>query len=186
MRFSPPASLAPSFNLEKEAKLIDFIAHYVGSECLLVARSPQSPVVKALSAISKTLPGAITIRAIFTTLASETDLKDAAAAPVFAGPASYRLLADPRCLDAHEQLVLDGSAVWLGDCMRRDPVKRDAFEIYSAVNDFTARNSRKSFESLWAKAQPVNEQVAVVPRTAGGEFPVLAEAQIEHPLRPRA
>ena len=41
----------------------------------------------------------------------------------------FRVLGDPRFGAAHEQLVV-GTHVWTGDCLRRDPNKRDAFEVY--------------------------------------------------------
>jgi hypothetical protein len=37
---------------------------------------------------------------------------------------------DPRLIEAHEQLVLGAQTCWIGDSMRRDPTKCDAFESY--------------------------------------------------------
>ena len=63
-----------------------------------------------------------------------------------------RFLTDARMLEAHEQLVLGPATVWIGDCMRRDPSKRDAFETYCDLNVPTARSARRSFERMWSMA----------------------------------
>ena len=49
----------------------------------------------------------------------------------------------------HEQLVLGPAASWVGDCMRRDPMKRDAYECYAADCSKTAGWARTSFDRFW-------------------------------------
>ena len=46
-------------------------------------------------------------------------------------PAEIRWAKNPRMLDAHEQLVIGPNSTWMGDCMRRDPTKRDAFQSFN-------------------------------------------------------
>ena len=36
----------------------------------------------------------------------------------------------PRLIEAHEQLVLGPQTCWIGDSMRREPAKCDAYETY--------------------------------------------------------
>lgn len=96
----------------------------------LIARSPESPVAQALMAAPQSLFVFGAPRIIF------TRLHDAGTIPALPEVMSqsidrqFRLLADPRFLDAHEQLVLATDCCWIGDCMRRDPMKRDAFEKF--------------------------------------------------------
>ncbi len=40
-----------------------------------------------------------------------------------------RVANDRRLFDAHEQLVLSAKDTWTGDCMRRDPTKRDSLRV---------------------------------------------------------
>jgi hypothetical protein len=186
MPFTPPDNLALAFNLEKEARIIDFIATHATRECRLLARSPQSPVVKALSSVSARLVNPLALRVIFTRFASDADLKDSTSPPLFSGEVQYRMLGDVRYLDAHEQLILDDSALWVGDCMRRDPVKRDSFESFSVSDPVSLRNARISFERLWSAGQGVHERLAVLSHdVAGALFPVAGDIQPEPKLRPR-
>ena len=62
---------------------------------------------------------------------------------------------DVRLLDAHEQLILGPSSVWVGDCMRRDPAKRDAYECYARDSYDTAIWAKRSFDRVWTRARPV-------------------------------
>lgn len=66
-----------------------------------------------------------------------------------------RVLRDQRFAAAHEQLVLNDGRVWIGDCMRRDPSKRDAFEMFHDGNNGAEQNATASFNRLWAHAKPV-------------------------------
>ena len=66
----------------------------------------------------------------------------------------FRVLGDPRFGAAHEQLVV-GTHVWTGDCLRRDPNKRDAFEVYHSGDATIRLYAAASFEKLWAAARPI-------------------------------
>jgi hypothetical protein len=127
--------------------------HVAGGCYLLVARSPDSPVAQALRAHAVRLSSmGIRVRAIF----SEVDQTNAAhlLAP-FSMPSECRLARDPRLLAAHEQLSLTPTCTWVGDCMRRDPGKRDALERYAANCAQTGAHASRSFESLWRATVPL-------------------------------
>ncbi len=94
----------------------------------------------------------IRVRAIF----SEVDQSNPAQlmAP-FSMPSECRLARDPRLLAAHEQLSLSPTCTWVGDCMRREPGKRDALERYAANCAQTGAHASRSFESLWRATAPL-------------------------------
>ena len=141
MSIETPSLLHGLSIAEKVSKLSAFIGadldsrsthgmHAAGGCYLLIARSPDSPVAEALRSHAARLAAmGIRVRAIF----SEVDY----AKPVhlmapFSVPSECRLARDPRLLAAHEQLVLTPTCSWVGDCMRRDPGKRDALERFAA------------------------------------------------------
>ena len=66
-------------------------------------------------------------------------------------------MSDIRLLDAHEQLVLDAATAWVGDCMRRDPSRRDTYEFYSNC-PVTARHAVCSFAQMWRTANSVGSR----------------------------
>jgi hypothetical protein len=145
---------------EKVAKLSAFIAadldaraqhdlHTAGSY-LLIARSPRSPVVQALRANARQLAAAnISVRAIF----CEAPPAEAKSAP-FGLPGECRIANDARLLDAHEQLVLAPDRSWIGDCMRREPTKRDTYERFAENSADVAAFATRSFERLWRSSSP--------------------------------
>jgi hypothetical protein len=99
----------------------------------------------------------IRVRAIFTSIADDGrigDWRGAQTALPFAR--EVRWASHPRITEAHEQLVVAGAACWIGDCMRRDPTKRDAFEQYRADDEAASRVAARSFEHLWRIAQPLS------------------------------
>jgi len=168
---------------EKIAKLSDFIAsdldsrtahglHAAGGRYLLVARSVDSPVAQALCVHAARLSvSGIRVKVIF----SEADNAAKLPAP-FALPSECRLARDPRLLAAHEQLVLAPTCAWTGDCMRRDPAKRDALERFAPNCAETATMAARSFEKLWKAALPFESiprlsaaLASHVPEFTGGE-----------------
>lgn len=184
---------------EKEARLTEFIRQFLaaascgvttaGSELLLVARSPRSPVVRALRALAdERCRAGLGIRIVLLEAGNPAQpglLPDALGGPV-------RLLCDLRALEAHEQLVLGPATVWIGDCMRREPDTRDAFEAYAEACPLTAGWARSSFLALWRRADPpevelpdapVAEPQAVVSESAlpvASETPVGPTASTRH------
>lgn len=160
---------APRMNVvrkeDKEARLKDFIRKDISARKAsagaahpevyrLIALSIESPVAKALAALSGELVEAgIVIEAIFAKPAGLT--ADTAVSTFEAAAGGVRCAADVRLLDAHEQLILGPDTVWVGDCMRRDPGKRDAYECYADASAEASQWALRSFRRLWNQAQPV-------------------------------
>lgn len=164
MSIETPSQLHGLSIAEKVSKLGAFIGedldarsahalHVAGGCYLLIARSPESPVAQALRAHAGRLSDmGIRIRAIF----SEVDQSNPAhLMPPFAMPSECRLARDPRLLAAHEQLSLTPTCTWVGDCMRREPGKRDALERYAPNCAQTGAHAARSFESLWRATVPL-------------------------------
>ncbi len=141
MRLPSPPRIVVVSREDKEAKLKAFIAEAIasrretaidgfGEAFTLVARAPDSPVAQALLAIAPEITAAnIAIRVVlFETEPMSEDTINTSLLDV--GAIEVRMLTDQRFTSAHEQLVLGAGRVWIGDCMRRDPAKRDAFEMY--------------------------------------------------------
>lgn len=154
---------------DKETKLKAFIAAVVAQaaasgssandDMLLIARSIESPVVKAVTALVQ--DGTITspVRTILAIVAGGTSGPTIETLLSAARANGARVVRDQRLFDAHEQLVFGPAASWIGDCMRRDPMKRDAYECYAADCSKTAGWARLSFERLWAACEPMVEDI---------------------------
>ena len=181
MSIESPSLLHGLSIAEKVSKLSAFVGedldarsahgmHVAGGCYLLIARSPDSPVAEALRSHAARLAAlGLRVRAIF----SEVD----SAKPVhlmapFSVPSECRLARDPRLLAAHEQLTLTPTCTWVGDCMRRDPGKRDALERFAANCAQTGAHATRSFEGLWRVTVPV---FAMPPITAAlAQMPEIA------------
>lgn len=175
---------------EKEARARQLIetslakrAHGTAGEAapvfLLVARSAESPVVRAIATLAADIRAAgIEVMAVL----CQHEAGDAASTLLAAGH-QLRILSDARFLEAHEQLVLGGSAVWIGDCMRRDPVRRDAWECHAEDATEIADWAHTSFLRLWRMATAIEAPVAdlTVPDRGGGVMAVPA-GESETPL----
>lgn len=131
----------------------------VGSASVLaVARSADSPVVRALVALKSALETSkthVTVRLVI----SEDDIPldpflAGSTEPSGACRCEVRVVRDPRLRDAHEQLVVGGASVWFGDSLRRDIHRRDLFEQYLADAPEAARAAGQSFQQLWMRAEP--------------------------------
>jgi hypothetical protein len=134
----------------------EFAAGEAERTCLLLARSPESPVARVIAEFAQDRRVQLPIRAIFTTLEASAASGSPGLSALPAFVAEIRLARDPRLLDAHEQLVLGSRTSWIGDCMRRDPLKRDAYEAYSADGRGKALRAVASFERMWRVAAPVS------------------------------
>lgn len=180
MRFATPRLLTCGRE-EREAKLKDFIVKDMASRSAagpaftytLIARGPDSPVARAAASLAGDFAAAnVTLRAVLLDLDTMT-LEAGRPSVLDMDNADIRLLTDVRFNAAHEQFVLNATDVWLGDCMRRDPTKRDAFEIFHESNAQAAQHAAKSFEKLWASAQPVRRVRPIAPElmyvSQGGE-----------------
>ncbi len=147
---------------DKETRLKAFILNHLTSPgavharqpWTVVARSMESPVILVLSALSADIRTAgVTVSLLF----AQADPSACVSAidPVIGLAHEVRHTKDVRLLDAHEQLRLDSTTCWVGDCMRREPAKRDAYECYATSCTDTANWSAKAFERLWAFGEPV-------------------------------
>jgi hypothetical protein len=123
----------------------------------LVARSPNSPVACAVADLSAAIATAgYAVNVVFSTLDAEAPAADwrvIGESPSCLG--ELRVARNPRLADAHEQLVLSDNVCWIGDSMRRDPSKRDAFEVYATGYAATVQLAATSFSRLWAVCAPV-------------------------------
>lgn len=162
MRPTLPPPHDPQQPDDRQQRLEDFITTALAGtpgqrpdDLLIVARSPASLVARAVFAQSAHLAArAIGARFVFASspaLASG-ETWQMAFDPGFAH--EIRLVANPRFLAAHEQLVIGESAVWYGDSMRRDPDKRDAFSSWSHDAAESLR-ARQTFARLWRGAEPL-------------------------------
>ncbi len=178
MRPTPSPRMNVVRKEEKEARLKEFIlkniseragqAAATGSDARyqLIALSAESPVAKALASLKDELSAAgIGVDMLVVRTGAVSGCGSAITAD---GHNSLRSLADARLLDAHEQLVLGAETVWIGDCMRRDPAKRDAYECYAEGSVEIAAWALRSFERLWAQAEP-----AVISTEAQPQQPAL-------------
>ena len=184
MSLETPSLLHGLSVAEKVSKLSAFIGndldtrsmhgiHVAGGCYLLIARSPDSPVAQALRSHAARLSTlGIRVRTIF----SEVDSSNPAhlMAP-FSVPSESRLARDPRLLAAHEQLTLTTTCTWVGDCMRRDPGKRDALERFAADCVQTGAHAIRSFESLWRATVPVFAMPAITAALA--QMPEMASVE---------
>jgi hypothetical protein len=162
MRIASPSRLMMVARTDKEARLKDFIGEGLAphaedpardNDVTLFVRNPDSPVARGLyAAWSEGHAENARIRILI----CDTNCEEPAAASLLdiAG-AEIRVLADPSFGPAHEQLVVARGHVWIGDCLRRDPTKRDAFELYHP-NDVEKRVfASASFEKLWVRGRPL-------------------------------
>lgn len=165
MRLDTPSRFMTDSRTEKESKLTSFVSDgLVDSESdrliTLVARGTDSPVAAALAAVllnakSQTIA---TVRVVLFDIDSVVEDHAVSSILDIAG-AEFRVLPDSRFAAAHEQLVIGSSRAWLGDCMRRDPSKRDAFEIFHDHNATAIAHATGSFTKLWASAKPLKRSV---------------------------
>lgn len=144
---------------EKEVKLTQFVLSEIAAgrvsvdgQWSVIALSMKSPVISALRRVVNDLGASnLRINVILTGRGKHTiadGFETIEALSVRTGQSSH-------LLDAHEQLVLGDVSSWTGDCMRRDPMERDAFETFAANNTELAAWGRKSFARLWSGAEPI-------------------------------
>ena len=137
MSVRPPLRVSVTRHGEKEQKLKEFVGRHLAesdigagsqaSQILVVARSLHSPLVKALTALADEIAAVrLTVRLILAHFDQEPE--DWGRNIAFAH--ELRWAKHPRLIEAHEQLVLSPEICWIGDCMRRDPAKCDAYESF--------------------------------------------------------
>jgi hypothetical protein len=124
---------------------------------LVVARSVDSPVVKALLSLGQEINAAgLSIRLILAQLEHE-HLPETWDRDLAGLACEVRWARRPRLIEAHEQLVVGPETCWIGDCMRRDPAKCDAFENYIEDCGEAAGCATVSFERLWGISEPLRQ-----------------------------
>ena len=159
---------------EKQARIDQFLGYYLDRlfadwcdqpeqrKITLIARSPASPVARALIANADDLRAAGSqLRLLFAKLEPREALGDwfdfalSCRESEAGAKLEIRHIANPAMIDAHEQLVLGVEMSWTGDAMRRDPLSRDTIEVYDPCCDRTARESNLSFAGIWERSRPV-------------------------------
>jgi hypothetical protein len=166
MRLRPPLRMSVMRRGEKEQRLGEFIATCLAeargvspcprSEVLLIARSVESPVVKALAAHAAGLAaGSFSVRMIVAQVDAETMPRGWALSDTVDVECEVRWARKPRLIEAHEQLVLGPETCWIGDSMRREPAKCDAYETFVEDCANTTAGAIVSFERLWKTSEPL-------------------------------
>lgn len=185
---------APQLSLvkreEKEPKLTGLIrdhlrqmsAHANGipgaATCLLIARSADSPVAKTvLSHGAQASLRGFAVRAIFAFIGTTETVRIAEACRASDWALQVRWARDLRLLEAHEQLVLGPATSWIGDSMRRDPLSRDACELFAPDNPATAERATLFFNRLWQISEPIFERQVF-------EMGDAADPALTPPMRP--
>jgi hypothetical protein len=195
MRFTPPLRASVTRHGEKEQKLREFVRHRIGrradavkspsapgAQLMIVARSVDSPVVKAVFSLADELSlGGLCVRLILAQLEGE-GLPEEWGTGALAFGYEIRWARHPRLIEAHEQLVIDPLTCWIGDCMRRDPAKCDAFESFVEDCGEAAGCAMVSFERLWVASEPVARAM----RTPAGSPAPQAIAGLDAPPQPTA
>jgi hypothetical protein len=187
MRIASPSRLMTMSRTDKEARLKDFIGEALAASretsapdasITLFVRNPDSPVARALNAaLSEGGAEAARIRILI----CDTNADEPSTPSLLDNPdVEFRVLADPNFAPAHEQLTIGHAHVWIGDCLRRDPTKRDAFELYHPNDLAIGVFATASFEKLWARGRPLK-----LPRLSPEMIAAQTDDQIEQLLNPR-
>jgi hypothetical protein len=150
---------------EKEQRLGEFISEHLAEarsvrpqpnlEILLIARSVESPVVRAVAGLAPEIAAAgYSLRMIVAQADREALPPGWVLSEAVEVDCEVRWARKPRLIEAHEQLVLGPQTCWLGDTMRRDPAKCDAYETFIDACTETAGSASVSFERLWQASEP--------------------------------
>jgi len=162
---------------DKGSKLEAFIRGYMKSvsgadlsadiiPCLLVARSVESPVIEALSAVTREIGcERVQVLAVLALVGPNEAAHFSREKPLL-HMCGVRWARDIRLHDAHEQLVLGDKASWMGDSMRREPGKHDSYEWYAPNCPTAAHWARVAFERLWAASPPVSQSCSKARKVA--------------------
>jgi hypothetical protein len=170
MRLRPPLRVNVTRHEDKEQKLQEFLSHHLARQSqggdagrathiLIVARSLESPVVRAIASLKDEISGAsLSVRLILAHADSGSQPEDWGRRVTFTH--EIRWARRPRLVEAHEQMVVDPETCWIGDCMRRDPAKCDAYESFVEGCGEAAGCATVSFERLWQASEPLVSQTA--------------------------
>ena len=159
-------------HLEKQENLTRFVGYYLDRTSVtestdgrvrhgsLIARSPSSPVARALLASANELKSLhISLEVAFARLEPAELMADwialGRAEPGHHPTVLFRWASRAPLLEAHEQLVLGLNMSWTGDCMRREPETRDAYELFDTFHAESAARATQSFRAIWNACQPL-------------------------------
>ncbi len=127
----------------------------------VIARSPRSPVILTLQSLSQELHSRqIKPRVVLSDIEPVRALHCAwnVISELSQGCEHGELIrwnSSHSVLEAHEQMVLGQRMCWTGDAMRREPGKRDAFDMFVTDIPQICRLGVHSFSAMWRLAQPV-------------------------------
>lgn len=130
-------------------------------QVLIVARSPASPVILAMRALADEFCSRqVTIKLVFSDVDPERALQSAwsVISDLSKGRDHSDLVkwaSSPGILEAHEQMILGSQMCWLGDAMRREPGRRDGFDLFSNNAPADSARAIKSFSAIWNFATPL-------------------------------
>lgn len=167
MTLTPIFKSARQFAGERQERLAAFIDEvaqddFGNAPLTIIARSTTSPVVQAVAEFARR--SGRPVKVVF--LEIDAIAEDQAEHSILDLPTGeFRVLNDARFGAAHEQLTLDQDRVWIGDCMRRDPAKRDAFEIYHECHPLAHREASASFARVWNAAKPLAKRIRSIALT---------------------
>ena len=185
MRLKPPSGIKVIKKEDKEASLRAFIlndidARYRGEifdspNYLLLARCWNSPVISAIIGLQDQIAAAgISVRTIVSAINTFESHALFSSAGAYFAAGGLRIATDTRLFDAHEQLVLNSKACWIGDVIRREPAKRDAYEQFSNNDAMAVHWARLAFERIWVSS--------VDARPCGRSAHALTPAELERQL----
>ena len=172
MRLRPPPRMSVTRRGDKEQRLSEFVGEHLaearhsgrqpGNEVLVVARSVESPVVRAVSSLAGEIVAAgYSVRLIIAQADRQSLPRGWSLSDAVEVDCEVRWAKKPRLIEAHEQLVLGPETCWIGDSMRREPSKCDAYETYVDTCAATAGSATVSFERLWGASEPLLARSAV-------------------------
>ncbi len=182
--YNPAASKLDQYQA-KTSEIAAFVSNQVAylsdqaqatSELLVIAGASQNPVVSAVrAAVSEGGPLGLKLKLILATM-PETDFANEMTA---LAPLEVRVTSSQDLRHAHEQLVIGDGATWIGDCMRRDPTKRDALQSFNTSCEDTIRWARISFDRIWDVSQPILEIESHTPRrTLSGRAAMIVQSSV--------
>jgi hypothetical protein len=122
----------------------------------------ESPVVRAIAALAAEVVAAgYAVRLIVAQTDADTMPRGWTLSDTVEVDCEVRWARKPRLIEAHEQLVLGPETCWIGDSMRREPTKCDAYETYIDDCAKTAASAITSFERLWRTSEPLLARVPI-------------------------
>ncbi len=136
-------------------------ADLTARQVTIIARSPSSPVIQALTSMADDLlTRKIAVQVVFADVDPEKELRDVWSVISELSKKSehghlVRWANQPGVLEAHEQMMLGQNMCWLGDAMRREPGRRDGFDLFDTDAPHTCRIGIQSFAAMWKFAKPV-------------------------------